>query len=485
MKKKFITNLVLLVTLNLLIKPFWVFRVECSVQNMVGSAEYGLYFSLLSFSLLFNILLDLGITNFNNRSLSRDSTIIEKHFLNIVVVRLILAILYGVLVFAIALLSGYDHRQMNMLSFLVLNQFLAFFILYLRSNISGLQYYTTDSLLSVLDRTIMIVLASMVIWGNIFHDKFRIEWFVYIQSISYVLSLVTMLIVVLVKSGRLSFTFDGKIAWQVIKQSLPYALLVFLMGIYSRFDAVLLERLLPDGKTQAGIYAQSFRILDAASMFAFLFPSLLLPMFSRLLGKGEDVAPLTRLALSLIFIFALAFSITCFAFNNQIIQLLYNPADAYSITVFSILVLVFIPISINYIFGTLLTANGNLKHLNYIAGSLAIVNISLNLILIPKHKALGAAVSSLITQSLAAILQIYFSIKLLKINFNKNLIFRYLLFILLSLLSVWAIISLNGAWTWRFIITAIVICAMAILSGLISFKEILKSANLQWWGLKE
>jgi O-antigen/teichoic acid export membrane protein len=455
------------------------------VQNIVGSSDYGLYFSLLSFSLLFNILLDLGITNFNSRSLSRDPSILDKHFLNMVVVRLLLAILYGLLVFAIALLSGYDHRQLNILSLLVLNQFLAFFILYLRSNISGLQYYTTDSVLSVLDRTIMILLSSLVIWGNIMHATFRIEWFVYIQSISYLLSFTIMLTIVLFKSGSLSFNFDSKVALRLIKQSLPYALLVFLMGIYTRFDSVIMERLLPDGKVQAGIYAQSFRILDAASMFAFLFPSLLLPMFSRLMGQGEDINSLAHFSLSLIFIFALAFSIPCFAFNQPIIKALYHENVAYSSSVFSILVLVFIPISVNYIFGTLLTANGNLKELNYIAGTLVLLNISLNLILIPAHKALGAAVSSLITQSIAAFLQIYFCIKLLKIDFNKILLSKYLIFIGLSVCSALVLLNFNGPWVWRFLITASLICIMAMVSGLVSVKEMLKTANLQWWGLKE
>jgi O-antigen/teichoic acid export membrane protein len=52
------------------------------------------------------------------------------------------------------------------------------------------------------------------------------------------------------------------------------------MAFYNRIDGVMLERMLDNGQEQAGIYAQSFRILDAASMIAFLFSGLLLPMFS-------------------------------------------------------------------------------------------------------------------------------------------------------------------------------------------------------------
>jgi O-antigen/teichoic acid export membrane protein len=45
----------------------------------------------------------------------------------------------------------------------------------------------------------------------------------------------------------------------------------------------MLERMLEDGKTQAGIYANGFRFFEAANNIAFLFASLLLPLFSNLL----------------------------------------------------------------------------------------------------------------------------------------------------------------------------------------------------------
>ncbi len=66
MKKHFITNLALLILLNLLIKPFWFFGIEVGVQNRVGEEMYGFYFSLFNFAFILNILLDLGINNFNN-----------------------------------------------------------------------------------------------------------------------------------------------------------------------------------------------------------------------------------------------------------------------------------------------------------------------------------------------------------------------------------------------------------------------------------
>ena len=71
MQRKFITNLALLLFLNFLIKPFWLFGIDRTVQNSVLAEDYGIYFTLFNFSMLFNILLDVGITNFNNKNIAQ------------------------------------------------------------------------------------------------------------------------------------------------------------------------------------------------------------------------------------------------------------------------------------------------------------------------------------------------------------------------------------------------------------------------------
>src|SRR5690606_8026325 len=83
MQRKFITNLALLLLLNLLIKPFWIFGIDRTVQNMLGAEVYGKYYALLNFSFLLNILLDAGITNFNNKNISQHQHLVSKHFAGI------------------------------------------------------------------------------------------------------------------------------------------------------------------------------------------------------------------------------------------------------------------------------------------------------------------------------------------------------------------------------------------------------------------
>jgi O-antigen/teichoic acid export membrane protein len=104
---------------------------------------------------------------------------------------------------------------------------------------------------------------------------------------------VVAFIIVSAKTRPFKMSFEVAFILKIMKKSYPFALLMVLMSVYYRIDSVMLERMLPGGNVEAGIYAQAFRILDAFTMFAFLFATLLLPMYSRMIRKGNPVEDLT------------------------------------------------------------------------------------------------------------------------------------------------------------------------------------------------
>lgn len=55
MQKKFVSSLLLLLFLNLLVKPLWIFGIDLTVQNRVGAEQYGLYAAIFSFTFVFNL----------------------------------------------------------------------------------------------------------------------------------------------------------------------------------------------------------------------------------------------------------------------------------------------------------------------------------------------------------------------------------------------------------------------------------------------
>ncbi len=431
LKKKFLSNLLLLLLLNILIKPFWFFGIEVAVQNRVGEEMYGFYFSLFNFAFILNILLDIGITNFNNRAVARDHHLLVPHLSTIVPLKFLLSIFYAIIVFVGGAVIGYTSVQFKLLTVLVLNQFLSSFILYLRSNISGIQLFRTDSLLSVLDRSLMILMNGILLWTSITSQPYKIEWFVYSQTLSYAITLVTVLMIVLYHSGKIRLNFSFAAYRKLLRQSYPFAILILLMSFFNRADSVMIERLLSDGKEQAGIYAQSFRVLDALSQFAVLFAGLLLPMFSRMLRTGEKTEGLVDISSSLLLGVALSVAVAGLFFSEEIIVLMYHSAEMQSPAIFSILMGGFLFISISYIYGTLLTANNNLRQLNILAGITVFLNIGLNLLLIPAFKAYGAAIASISSQAFYAIGQVVLTHRVIGLKprpwfFGKMILFGLL-----------------------------------------------------------
>lgn len=452
------------------------FGIDRTVQNMVGSSEYGLYFALFNFTLILNILLDLGITNFNNRNISQHSFLLNKHLSNVLTLKFVLFFIYTIVIFTIGLIIGYNKRQFSLLIFLVINQFLLSLILYLRSNVTALQLFKTDSILSVLDRFIMIIFCSLIIWTNILPFKMSIEVFVYVQTVSYFIAALFCLYVVLKKSGKIKLNFDYHFFLVFLKMSYPYALLVLLMSFYNRFDGVLLERLLVGGEYDAGIYAQSFRILDALSMVAYLFSGILLPMFSNMLKKKEEIYPLLQLSYRLIIIPSIIFIIISILYGEQIIELLYhNNSTHYSSTVFKILILGLFATATTYVYGALLTANGNLKQLNIMALLTLAINISLNIILIPEYKAIGSAIASATAQLFSAFYQIFLVHKFFKFKINYRFILQIAGLIFVTILISFIINAFSSQWILNIVIICLVGIIYIYLTKTIELKSILKT----------
>jgi len=431
MQRKFLTNLGLLLSLNLLIKPIFIFGIDRNIQNIVGVGDYGFYLVIFNFSFLFNILLDLGITNFNNRNIAQNHHLLNKHFSGIVLLKLVLTFFYVLITFSVALILKYNIEQLKLLGFLCFNQFLLSFILYLRSNISGLLSFKTDSILSVLDRFLMILFCGVLLYGHVTEIKFRIEWFVYAQTAAYFITAFIAFIIVMKKARLKKLNWNWPFFLMIIKQSLPFSLLVLLMTLYNRLDPVMLESLLEDpvGNNQVGIYAYGFRLLDAANMIAYLFAVLLIPIFSRMIKQQQSVEHILKLAFTLLITMAIIVSVGSFYYSYELMDLLYDSHIQESAAVFRLLMGGFVAVSATYIFGTLLTANGNLKELSILAFFSLLINFGINLLLIPRLLALGSAYASLITQFFTAIAQIILVQRIFKFRINYKYIFNLLLFI--------------------------------------------------------
>ncbi len=444
MQKKFLSSLLLLLLLNVLIKPLWIFGIDLSVQNRVGATEYGLYSAIFSFTLLFNIILDLGLTHYNNQAIAKKPSEIARNFSKLTSLKLFLGFIYLVVALILGYALNYTTEAFNLLMILVLSQMLASFVLFLRSHLAGLHLFKTDSIISVSDKLLMIISCGILLFTDVLETDFTVWHFAMAQLFSYLATAIVAFILVLKKARIFVWRLNLNEFYSNLRLSSPYALLILLMALYTRVDSVMLEQI--SGAFENGIYAQAFRLLDAVNQLGYLFAVLLLPIFSGMFARKENVKDLVRLAFSLIFIATMTLALSGMFAAPGIMAALYTDHSELSAPVFGLLILSSVAFGSTYVFGTLLTARGNLKALNYIAVGGFAMNIVLNLILIPRYGAIGAATSTLGTQFLTAILQMYYSLKLIKIKFHRNFWSRLLAFTIVSPGLTYSIHFIDRSW---------------------------------------
>jgi O-antigen/teichoic acid export membrane protein len=272
----------------------------------------------------------------------------------------------------------------------------------------------------------------------------------------------------------------------ILKKSLPFAILTLLMSFYNRIDSVMIERILPNGDVQSGIYAQAFRLLDATNMIAFLTAGMLLPIFSRMLKYKESVEPLVKLISTLLLTPAIVIGVGCVFYGKELMEMLYpqHPDETMAVyalhlhqssSIFGLLMLSFIAVATTYIFGTLLTANGNMKQLNIMAAFGMVLNVTLNYFLIHKLEAFGSAISSMITQFLTAGIQVMIAQRIFKFRVNYRLINTFIMYAVgVVAINYGTHEMLHYHWVVNFVIMVISCGLWAFVTGIISVKAIFR-----------
>ncbi len=472
MKSGFLGNFIFLILVNVLIKPIYVFGIDMKVQSTVDTGEYGLYFILFNFAFLFFIVLDLGLTQYNSRTIARNPGILNKMLPNFIFAKFILGLVFLLIICGGGLILDYDYSELKYLLFIGIIHALNSLTEYLRSNIAALHLFRTDAVLSIVNRVLLILICGVLLYGS-FAPDFKIDHFIFIQIGTLSVTVLISFFTLLRHTEPFRFSFDSGLTKKIIKEGYPYALLVLLTTAYTRIDAVMLKELLPEkGEIEADYYAAAYRFLDMASMFGLLMASQLLPIFAKLIKEKnkEQIQSIAITGFKIIMFVSVAIAVCLASFSKEIIAAIFDDYPMnYVGMIFSYLIFSLIPVSSSYVFNTLMNANANLRILNVIGVIGLVLNIILNLFLIPEYGALGAVYATLATQSIAAVAHVYYSNKMLNLRLPILLFVKICLFGLLM----WGIIQfgichLSVNWVIRLILGGLAAIPLAGLLGLLT-----------------
>ncbi len=472
MRRFFVKNILFVITVNALVKPIWVFFIDRVVQNRVGEAAYGTYSSLLSLSIIFSIILDFGITNYNSRTVSQNPDELKTLFPSMLTARLLLILIYTGIVCGVAFASGYQLWEIGMLCGVLLIQSLNSLMLFIRSNVAALQKFKTDGMLSVTDRFLMILVCGFLLLFPGTASNFKIEWFIIAQIACYFTAcIIAYFVLRQIHDIKLRISLHTPTLFKIIKDSSLYALFIFLMSVYIRSDMQLLKWI--GGAEQAGIYTASYRLLDVSiNMFGSMFAAVLLPLFGKMLAEKQDVNQIVTLCVNIMLPISFIVSVAAAFYGAPIMHLLYPAATDSWGTIFGWVMAAFPGFSIMYVYSTLLTANGNLKILSAIAGVGAVVNILLNIYFIEKQQALGAAIVCAITETLVGVGYIIFCVKRLKVSMQVRWVLSHITFLCLITAIGYGTTLLHLNWLYAIAIFGVACCLLVFAFGFISVQGV-------------
>jgi O-antigen/teichoic acid export membrane protein len=457
MQRSFLKNLLWLQLLNWLVKPLWILWIEREIQLRMGDNWYGVYTLHFNLVLLFAVLLDAGLNTYAAREIAAHGKL--GHPRRMLFLRLGLGSVYVCLVLMVAQMQS--GIQMQFLLYALINQILASVVLMLRAVLQGKQRFISDSWLSVVDRLVALGVCTWMLKTftvEMFGSAGGVLSFQIAQFFGYATALVLGLILVFwpgkfaseSKDESVSLVSDTENAeknptpkslgdWS--KEVVWFGIMALAMSIFTRIDVQMIQWLstpnlegiadildsdaiksqLAFGYAEIGLYTRGYRLLDAGLIFSALLSTQLLPLFSKRLASRDDNSEVIWMSFRLVLWVSLGAAMGAWFYGEPLINWLYHgqmqsggtltvngvnvpQAMVYSgeilnaAMIFKVLMLAFVPMSLVHVFGTYVTATGNMKWLATLAFVCVGVNVVFNFFEIPKVGALGAATGCLITQ---------------------------------------------------------------------------------------
>lgn len=199
---------------------------------------------------------------------------------------------------------------------------------------------------------------------------------------------------------KLGLSFDSTWARLLLKQSLPVVVAILGIVVFMKIDVIMLRHMTSD--TVVGVYSVAQKLSEASYIIPVVIADAAFPALIRAVGNGN--ARTAQLYSDVIMAAAMLVVAGALVFGGPLIRLLFGEQYASAVGIFNIHVWSCLPIALAVSrFRYLVTHKLQIyESFSMLLG--AGLNIALNLILIPRNGAMGAAVATLISYVVAGYL---------------------------------------------------------------------------------
>ncbi|MEI6288693.1 MAG: flippase [bacterium] len=405
------------------------------VARFIGVEDQGKFTFALSFTTIFAMFLDLGLTQIIIRETAKDKNKAEKYLAATVGFKIAASFFIYALVIVLVNIMGYSELTKNLVYVSGLVMLLDSFSLSFYGAIRGHQNLFYESIGVILNQIIVLAIGVVVIFMHLGLIPLMAVYLLGSLS-NFIWSVFNLQ----KKFGvRVHALFDWPLTRQLLLLSLPFAIAGIFSRIFSSIDVVLLSKMA--GDRAVGIYSVAFRAAFALQFVAMAFSAAIYPAFSNYFAhEREKLSDLFVKSMYWLMFLAAPLSFGVISIADKAIVPIFGAQYADSVLPLQILMAALLLVFLCFPIGALLNACDRQRRHTINLGIVATFSFLANLFLIPIFSYVGSAYANFFSYLLLFILGIIVAGQI--INYNKKFLFISMAKIFLACIIMWGAVDL-------------------------------------------
>jgi O-antigen/teichoic acid export membrane protein len=364
----------------------------------LGPDGYGVIGTALALTSLFGFLTDLGIGQLMVREVARNKWLAIKFVGNVLIIKLILNALTFLSIVLAANILGYSALTKSVVYIITLSVAINAFNSIFTSIFQAYEKIEYISINSIINSVLMLAGAFLAINYGLDVIGFAFTYlFVSIICLLYSIGILFSKFFTPRIEADLNF-------WKsTISEALSFGLNGLFVSIYYWIAPVMLSYI--KGSEAVGLYNAAFRLILVSLFLPTILSTSLFPVMSQFYVTAKDSMRLAYYKnFKYMAILAIPMGVGTTLLADRIIYLIFGSAFIDSANVLRILIWSAVFIFLSSASTMLLQSSNKQKTLMKITGLCAIINIIMNILLIPYYSYLGASIAATTTEFLALIL---------------------------------------------------------------------------------
>jgi len=385
-----------------------------AIARNLGDATFGKYSFALAFVAIFTVFSDLGYNTLLIREVARKKELASKYLNNVICLRAILSLFIFAMIFIAINLLNYPPDTKFIIYLFGIYILLASLANVFKVTFRSFEKMEYDAGINITTETFRVALGLLVIFLG-----YGLIALAIVFLISGIIDFLLSFIISEKKFVKSKTELDLGFLKSTIKIAIPLSLLSVFGLIYIRIDTVMLSIL--KGDAVVGWYNAAYNLILGFKAIPHLFMNALFPLMSYYSVSSKNSLKITfEKSFKYLFILGLPISLGITLLADKVIFLLYGQQYINSVIILQILAWDVLLIFLCKCSSFLWVTTDRQNQMAMLVGSVALVNVILNLFLIPRYGYIGAAIATIAAESfLLAVYIIVSSRSIVKIPYHR------------------------------------------------------------------